>query len=163
MKMSLYELTNDLAELLEMSVDEVSIEEKEAIEEQIMELIKNKSENTIKFLRNLESMIKATKEEEERLKEYRKSQEKKYDNLKSYMIDCLIKADMKSFDTKLGRVSLRKSPASVEVDLDLLPEDFKIEKVTYSADKKTIKKLLQSGEKVQGAKLIENKYGLTIK
>lgn len=163
MKISLYELTDDLTELLEMPEDEITQEEKEEIIQQIMTLIQNKSENTIKFLRHLELMINATKEEETRLKEYRKSQEKKYDNLKSYMVECLIKANMKSFDTKLGKVSLRKSPASVEVNLDLLPEDYKVEKVTYSADKKTIKKLLQSGEKIQGAKLIEDKYNLNIK
>ena len=61
MNISLYEMTNDLSELL--AIEEISEEQKQEIANNIMEMIKGKSENIIKLTRNMESRIKSVKEE----------------------------------------------------------------------------------------------------
>lgn len=86
MNISLYEMTNDLVELMDVPIEEMTPEIKEEIMNNIMEMIKGKSENTIKYLRNMETRIIALKAEEKRIKEYRQSEEKKYDRLKKYFV-----------------------------------------------------------------------------
>ena len=162
MIISLYEMTNDLSELL--AIEEISEEQKQEIADNIMEMIKGKSENIIKLTRNMESRIKSVKEEEKRLAEYRKSEEKKLERLKNYVVSCLQDADIKKIDTNVGRISLKKSPASVQIlDEDKIPQEFKtIEQVT-KISKKDIKEILKAGKTVEGAVLVDDNYSITIK
>ena len=145
MNISLYEMTNDLSELL--AIEEISEEQKQEIADNIMEMIKGKSENIIKLTRNMESRIKSVKEEEKRLAEYRKSEEKKLERLKSYVVSCLQDADIKKIDTNVGRISLKKSPASVQIlDEDKIPQEFKITEQVTKISKKDIKEILKAGK-----------------
>lgn len=163
MNISLYEMTNDLVELMDVPIEEMTPEIKEEIMNNIMEMIKGKSENTIKYLRNMETRIIALKAEEKRIKEYRQSEEKKYDRLKKYFVECLVKADMKSLDTNLGKICIRKAPASVEVNEEILHKEFFKEEIVRKVDKTYIKQLLKEGIAVEGARLVEDKYNLSVK
>ena len=159
MNISLYEMTNDLSELL--AIEEISEEQKQ---DNIMEMIKGKSENIIKLTRNMESRIKSVKEEEKRLAEYRKSEEKKLERLKNYVVSCLQDADIKKIDTNVGRISLKKSPASVQIlDEDKIPQEFKTTEQVTKISKKDIKEILKAGKTVEGAVLVDDNYSITIK
>lgn len=164
MNISLYEMTNDLAELLNISEDEITEEQKSEITNTIMDMIKNKSENIIKVIRNFETRIDAVKNEEKRLTEYRKSEEKKLENLKKYTINCLQQANIKNIDTNLGKVSVRKNPASVEIiDALEIPQEFMITKQVTEINKKALKEVMKKGTTVRGAVLNDNKYSLSVK
>lgn len=163
MKISLYEMTEDLLGLMEIPEEEITPEERTEIMEHLMDLIKNKSENTLKYLINMETRIKASKDEEKRIKAYRQSQEKKYERLKQYLVECLTKADVKEIETNIGKVSLRKAPASVEVDENLLPKKYMVKKTTVAPDKTLLKELLKDGKNIKGARLVEDKYNLSVK
>ena len=55
-----------------------------------------------------------------------------------------------------SKISYRKSE-SVEVnDVSLLPKEYRKEKIEVSADKVELKKVLKSGKKINGAKLVTN-------
>ena len=174
MNISLYEMTNDLVELMDVPIEEMTPEIKEEIMNNIMEMIKGKSENTIKYLRNMETRITALKAEEKRIKEYRQSEEKKYDsyvpeygllldeNRKGNIL-VEVKADMKSLDTNLGKICIRKAPASVEVNEEILHKEFFKEEIVRKVDKTYIKQLLKEGIAVEGARLVEDKYNLSVK
>lgn len=54
-----------------------------------------------------------------------------------------------------ANISFRKSTETEVYDFDKLPEEFKTAKVTYSADKTKIKKAIQQGANIEGARLIE--------
>ena len=164
MKVSLYELTSDLEEVMELlGQDDIPEEELEQVKNHLMELIQNKSENTIKYIRNIESRVAVAKAEEERLKTYRQAEEKKLKRLKEYMVLCLIQANLTKLETGVGRISLRKAPVSVEINEDELPVKYKNEQIVYKTDKNAIKKLLQDGEIIKGARLVEDKYSLSVK
>lgn len=163
MKMSLYEMTNDLVELMEIPEEELTEEEREEITNVITKMIKEKSTDIIKYLRNIETRVTALKEEEKRMKEYRQSEEKRYDRLKQYLVSCLIKSNLTKLDTNLGKISVRKAPASVVVNEEVLPKDYFKEEIVRKVDKKYIKQILMEGTHIDGAMLVEDKYTLTIK
>lgn len=164
MKVSLYELTSDLEEIMELLVqDDVPYDQWCVLYEQLMGMITDKSENTIKYIRNLESRIAVAKAEEDRLKTYRQSEEKKLKKLKDYMVMCLKQANIDKIETGLGRVSLRKAPVSVAIDENVLPKKYQEKQIVYKTDKNSIKKLLLDGQVIKGARLIDDKYTLTIK
>ena len=164
MKVSLYELTNDLEEIMELLTEEdLPYEQWKELYDQLMELITNKSENTIKYIRNIESRVAIAKAEEDRLKSYRQTEEKKLKRLKEYMVMCLKQADINKIETGIGRVSLRKAPVSVEIDENLLPKKYQEKQIVYKTDKNSIKKLLLEGQAIKGARLVDDKYTLTIK
>ena len=158
---SLYEMTKDLIELIE--TEEINEEAKEEIMEAIKLQIENKAENIIAVIRNYESRIEAVKNEEKRLSEYRKSEEKKLERLKEYTITCMEMLDHKKLDTNLGRISLRKKPASLNiVDEDLIPNEYKETVQAIKIDKAQIKKDLKD-KKIKGVELVEGENSLIIK
>lgn len=165
MNISLYEMTNDLNEINELlAAEEMSEEMAQEIKDNIMDLVRYKSENIIKLTKNIETRIKSVKEEEKRLEEYRKSEEKRLNRLKTYVVDCLQTADLKKIDTSLGRISLRKSPASVQlIDETKIPSAYITTEVIHKIDKAQIKKELQDGVNIEGVALVQNKYNLAIK
>lgn len=160
-KLNLYTMTNDIVEL--MGVEEVGENEKAEMIEAIKDMIANKAEGIIAITRNFESRIDAIKSEEKRLAEYRKSEEKKLDRLKEYTLECLSNANIKKLDTNLGRISLAKKPASLEIiDESKVPNIYKTTKEVTSIDKAQIKKDLKEN-KVDGVALVEGGYRLAIK
>ena len=125
---TLYELTGVYQQIYEMDMDdETKRDTLESIDWN--EDYENKVENYIKVMKNLDADIEARKSEIDRLKKL-------------------------NDDTTLFKVSFRKSKA-VEVDMVLLPDEYK--KVEYKADKTTLKQLLNSGQEISGATLVENK------
>lgn len=157
---TLYEMTSDLIELMDAEINE---EVKNEIIENIKLQIETKAENIIAVIRNYETRIEAVKVEEKRLAEYRRSEEKKLENLKQYTTYCMEQLKHKKLDTNLGRISLRKKPASLNiVDEDLIPSEYKEIIQTIKIDKAQIKKDLKD-KKIEGVELIEGENSLQIK
>ena len=157
---SLYEMTNDLIELMDAEINE---EVKAEIIEAIKLQIETKAENIIAVIRNYETRIEAVKAEEKRLTEYRRSEEKKLENLKQYTTYCMEQLGSKKLDTNLGRISLRKKPSSLNiVDEDLIPSEYKEIIQTVKIDKAQIKKDMKD-KKIDGVELVEGGNSLTIK
>jgi hypothetical protein len=157
---TLYEMTSDLIELMEAEINEEVINE---IIENIKIQIETKAENIIAVIRNYETRIEGIKNEEKRLAEYRKSEEKKLESLKQYTTYCMEKLGNKKLDTNLGRIALRKKPASLNiVDEDLIPDEYKKIIQTIKIDKAQIKKDLKD-KKIEGVELIEGENSLQIK
>ena len=120
---TLYERTTDLVNLMDEEINENTREE---IIEAIKLQMEVKAENIIAVIRNYETRIEAIKSEEKRLAEYRKGEEKKLEKLKEYTTYCMEQLGNKKLDTSLGRISLRKKPASLNiVNEELIPSEYK--------------------------------------
>jgi len=66
-------------------------------------------------------------------------------------------------DVHLGLTTITTRPSqSVEIDMDKLPKEYKVTKVTFQADKNKIKEAIKDGEDVKGASLVD-KLNLRIK
>ena len=161
--LSLYEITNAFPALMEN--DEMSVEDKTKVEEELTILLQQKSQNIIGYARNTELMINAMKEEEKRLTNRRKLLENRLIKFKEYVKECMDKNGITKIDTELGSLTIAKNPASVEiVNEDEIPSEYKTEVVTIKIDKTKIKNnFKETGEIPSGVNILTNNTSLRIK
>ena len=161
--LNLYEITNAFPRLMES--DEISDEDKIAIKEELTVLLQNKSQGVIAYTRNLEALIEAKKNEERRISESRKADERRLDSFKQYVKECMEKNGILKIETGLGNLSIAKSPISVEItNEDEIPAEYKIEVVTVKIDKKKIADNFKAtGELVNGTIIHTDNKNLRIK
>ena len=168
--MKLYELVSEeqkLNELFLTAIDEETgeIRDNETLEELETELknaLVNKSEGIIKVIRNQESDLEMVTAEIERLTNLKNKMKKEIENFKSYIKFNMKKMELKKVETSLGNISLRQSTVTEIYDEASLPKEFLKEKITYTPSKTEIKKAIESGQEVKGARLVVN-TSLTIK
>lgn len=168
--MKLYELVSEeqkLNELFLLAIDEETgeIRDNETLEQLETELknaLVNKSEGIIKVIRNQESDLEMVTAEIERLTNLKNKMKKEIENFKSYIKFNMKKMELKKVETSLGNISLRQSTATEIYDEASLPKEFLKEKITYTPSKTEIKKAIESGQEVKGARLVVN-TSLTIK
>lgn len=165
--MTLFELTKEFEKLEEkmlLSINEETgeIENSELIEEiekELKDMLANKSENIIRYIRAKELSIKATDEEIERLKKYKKSSEKRLDNFKKYVLMNMYKMGKTDLETNIGKISISKSVKTI-INEDIIKKDpryYRAEtKIEHKFDKTAIRKLINSGVNIEGAYLEEN-------
>ena len=161
--LSLYNITNSFTVLMEQ--EEMTEEEKAKVYEELTNLLNEKSQSIIGYTRNIELLIEAMKVEEKRIADNRKSLENRLAKFKEYVKDCMEKGGFSKIDTELGQLSIAKNPMSVEIENeDIIPNEFKVEIVTTKADKTAIKNhFKETGEIVDGTRIIDNKTSLRIK
>mgnify|MGYP002802668445 FL=1 len=161
--LSLYEITSGFPALMEN--EEISDEDKKKIEDELVVLLQQKSQNIIGYTKNIELTINAMKEEEKRIAEDRKTLENKMARFKDYVKECMEKNGITKIETGLGTLSIAKSPASVEIiDEDKVPKEFKQEIVTVKIDKTKIKNnFKETGEIPNGVIVHTDNTNLRIK
>jgi hypothetical protein len=129
----------------------------EQLKEALVALEESKVEkcgNAICYLNMLKHGIEDMKAEEKRIATMRKSLESRAKNLESAFAYVLKNMGDKEVITKYGVMKVRKNPPSVVVD-DVTKIDSKYtrQKIQIDIDKIAIKKAIQSGENVAGARL----------
>lgn len=161
--LSLYDITNAFPVLMEQ--EEMSEEDKAKIQEELMLLLQEKSQNTIGYVRNIELTIEAMKSEEKRISEQRKTLENRLTKFKEYVKECMEKGGFTKVETELGSLTVAKNPASVEiVNEDEVPSEFKQEVVTVKIDKTAIKNhFKETGEIPAGVNINTQNTSLRIK
>ena len=162
-ELSLYQITNAFPELME--AEDITEENKKEIENELIELLKNKSRNIIGYTKNIELTIDAMKEEEKRIADNRKILENKLKTFKTYIKDCMENNNIKKVETELGTLSIAQSPISVEIiNEDKIPNEYKTEVVTINIDKKKIaEEFKATGELIEGVAIHADNTNLRIK
>lgn len=149
----LYELTGFFLEIDEMDIDdETKLDTLDSIDWE--HDFSEKIENCIKIIRNKKARVEAYKAEIKRFKKLKASEEKAIEEIKKRISEAMRLTKHEKLDTTLFKVGFRKSTAVV-VDETKLPKEYQI--ATYEPDKKTLKELLKSGKKIEGAYLEERK------
>lgn len=135
--LSLYQITNAFPLLMEN--EEMSEEDKAKIEEELTQLLQQKSQNIIGYTKNIELTVEAMKNEEKRISEQRKTLENRLTKFKEYVKECMENNNITKIETILGTLSIAKNPISVEItNEDEIPAEYKQEIVTVKIDKKAI-------------------------
>lgn len=165
--MKLYEITEELEKLEAMyeltydeetgELNELEFNEIQAMEEEMKNLLSNKSDSIIKYIKNLESDMNVLKEEEKRLKDRREKLEKKKEWLKTYLMENMLKLGYTKVESTYGTLSTRKSKSTV-INEAIIPKDKRYWSVETKDkfDKNKIRKLIESGEKIVGAYIQES-------
>ena len=161
--LSLYEITSGFPALMEN--EEITDEDKKKIEDELVVLLQQKSQNIIGYTKNIELTINAMKEEEKRIADNRKALENKMVRFKDYVKECMEKNGITKKEKGLGTLSIAKRPASVEiVNEDEIPSEFKQEVVTVKIDKTKIKNnFKETGEIPAGVNIVTTNTNLRIK
>ncbi len=162
---SLYEIDRELVELLEngftlacvdFETGVIDEEKAKAFLEELPLERERKIENIALFIKNLESDAEAIDGEIKKLTERKKAKERKVDNLKKYLTQSILTIGESKFETSKVALSFRRSKTVIIDDESKIDKMFVKEKIEYSIDKKAVKQALESGQAVEGARILEN-------
>ena len=147
--MTLYDLTNDYMELLQMAEDP-DIDEQAFLDtlEGIEGALEDKADNYAKIMRMLETDAKGIKAEEERLAKRRKTIEGNVSRMKSALQYAMEATGKTKFKTQLFSFNVQNNPASVvmdEQDIENIPERF-LKYKDPDIDRKAIKDAIKAGD-----------------
>jgi len=156
MKQSLYNIINDqrytLAEIEAMQGELTP--ELEAQLEITATQLNSKSIAYLEVIKDKEAFNTLITDEIKRLQAMKKVN----DNLVTRLKDTLLMAvkTFGVFEVGLNKFGTRKSSTVEVADVNALPKEFKVVKVTETADKKAIKEALQEGFEIEGCEIKEH-------
>ncbi len=164
--MTIYEITNDYLQLMQMMEDpEMDPQTLADTMEGIEGELEVKAENCGKVLRNLEGNIEALKSEEERFKKRRQALENNAKRLKLALQGAMEVTGKTKIKTDLFSFSIRKNAPAVVMDepyIENVPERF----LKYSdptINRTAIKEAIQNGEDLEGLAHLEQSSSLSIR
>ncbi len=164
--MTLYELTNDYQNLLEMAEDpdidpEVLADTMEAIEGEI----EIKADGYARIIRQMEADAAALKAEADRITNRRRVIENNIRTMKNRLEDAMIATGKVKFKTELFSFGIQKNPARVVLDeqyIENLPEEYLIAQ-DPKVDTAKIKEDLKAGKDLHGIAHLEQDSSLRIR
>lgn len=161
--LKLYQITNGFMALNDQ--DDLSEEEKQELGLQLCDALQNKSANIIAYYQNEMALLDGIDAEIKRLQEYKKATQNKVERYKEYVKSNMELLGIDKIETALGKISIAKSPISVEVvDVDKIPNQYKIIVSDIKVDKQKIKDdFKNTGEIVDGVNIITTNTNLRIK
>lgn len=164
--MTLYELTNDYQNLLEMAEDPdidpvVLADTMEAIEGEI----EIKADGYARIIRQMEADAAALKAEADRITNRRRVIENNIRTMKNRLEDTMIATGKVKFKTELFSFGIQKNPARVVLDeqyIENLPAEYLIAQ-DPKVDTAKIKEDLKAGKDLQGIAHLEQDSSLRIR
>ena len=141
--MTLYELTKEYQELLDLLEDEDTPDE--AVEDtlsMIIEDIDDKAEGYCEVMKSLQAHAEILKKEKQRLAAKQSSLEKRVERMRGKLLYAMLLTGRKAIKTPLFSISARQTHSLiVDVPETELPDEFK--KVTVTADKDAMKSFMR--------------------
>lgn len=151
--MNLYEISADFRNTL----IELENEEDEELKQDTIEafniLLNEKSEHIIYADRMAENDINSVDNEIKRLQEIKKHMVKKREKYIKYITKCMEIMGKTKIETPVGKILFRKSKRIVINDENKIPQKYYI--LEPKLLKTDVKKAIERGEKIEGAKIIE--------
>jgi hypothetical protein len=161
---SLYEISeefNKLEDLILESGGEIS-EEQEELVAYFENLLTTKTDNMVQFVQKLEDEIDLADKHIKRLNAYKQARKAAIERLKTYTADCMKKLSKTNLKGDLCEIKLRTPLKKVEIyDESKIPSHFI--KTTYSVSADAVKKVLNEGVEVSGARLVDGKISVQFK
>jgi hypothetical protein len=155
-KNSLFQINSELVEVTNLLIEnggELTPELESRLQIAENEL-KAKSVNYYHVIKELESTTNMIDAEIKRLQELKKARVNTIEKLENALLYSMKLHGIEKIDTDTLKISLRKSKSVEVVDIDLLP--FNCLKIEKKAIKSEIKKLIEEGMEIEGAKIVEN-------
>ena len=154
---TLYNITEDYIDLLnkiEIAEGEISEEVNQQLEINEQQL-QTKSIAYLSVIKTKEALTMQIDEEIKRLQALKKHNSNITNNLKDRLLNAVNLFG--AFEVGFTKFSTRNSKAVIVEDVNILPKEFKVVKVTEQADKKAIKQALENGVIIEGCTIQENK------
>ena len=156
MKKSIYEISNDYLNLMneiEQAEGEITPEMEAQLKINEGEL-QSKSIAYLAVIKEREAFVTQIDEEIKRLTALKKRNNSLVDRLKENILNAVNLFG--TIETQFNKFSIRKSESVEVLDVNELPKEYKVVKVTEQADKKAIKEALKSGKQIVGCSILTN-------
>jgi folylpolyglutamate synthase/dihydropteroate synthase len=157
MNLTLYQLSQEYKQQLETLADlDLSPEVVQDTLESLGGELQTKAQNTVAFMRHLESLSESIKLAEAQMELRRVSIERRVQQLKDYVLISMQDAGIHKIESPYFVVSVAKNPPSVEVyNQEVIPMEFMKTPPAPppSPDKKAIIEAMKSGVDVAGCRL----------
>ena len=156
MKKSIYEISNDYLNLMnqiEQAEGEITPEMEDQLKINEGEL-QSKSIAYLSIIKDREAFVTQIDEEIKRLTALKKRNNNLVDRLKENILNAVNLFG--TIETKFNKFSIRKSESVEVLDVNELPKEYKVVKVTEQADKKAIKEALKNGKQIPGCSILTN-------
>lgn len=144
----------------EVENEDFDLESLEAALDSLEGEIKQKGTNIAGYIENQNALVASIDDAIKRMQHRKKVIQNKTESLKSYLLRNMQDSGITKIEAPEFCISLKKNPASVEVeDPEQVPDQFKREKVTVTVDKTAIKK----AGGCPGARVVDDRYRVEIK
>lgn len=164
--MTLYDLTEELMELLQLAEDpETDPEALQGSMESVSGLFEEKADGYAKIIRQLNAEADMVDAEIERMKAKKDSLKNNADRIKKSLQAAMIATDKRKFKTPFFTFSIRKNADSLVLDTDDLSK-IPARYLKYkepTVDNAAMKKAINAGEIMPGIAHLESSESLTIK
>lgn len=153
MKLSLFEISNDISEIL--GSEEWGDETLGKLETLNMALEK-KAENVIHYSRNLDGFIDAAGDEIKRLQARKKAAENRKAQMMDYVKGCLEAVDRTDLEAGTFKLKIQQNnhKCVIEDELAIPAKYFVVVPQTTSIDRKALLDDMKAGEEVPGASMV---------
>lgn len=132
-------------------VEDIDFDKLEGLQEER----KHKLESVALYYKELQAEADAIDAEAKKMAERAKSAKARAESFKNYIALSMHKNGESEFSTSRCKLTFRKSKKVVIDNLEQIPNKYIITKTEHSADKKEIKKALDSGEQISGVHIEE--------
>ena len=158
---ALYDIANDYAKLMADDLDpELIADTLEGLEGELCD----KAEQTLAVIKNKKMLADALKDEAASLNARSKAINNQIDRLKQYIVDSMNTAELKKLNAGLHVITIKKPSKKLVVDDPAtLPPNFVDIETIFKPRTQDIKNYLNSGEKIDGARMEDAKAGILIK
>ena len=163
--MNLYDIADNIRVLADMVAEDGEIDEQtiadtlEALEGDLT----HKADQIGKLVKMLSRQADACELEATRLKDRADKLRRRCDSVTAYLHACMQVADVRKVDSSLFNIAIHKVPDVVELDEELLPKKWFVERITERPDRRGILAAVKAGEEIRGATLVSNREKLYIR
>jgi len=162
MKKSLYNITAEALNLASALEDGELTQELETALSINQNELQEKAINYAYAIKSIEDDLTSINEEIKRLQAIKTAKSNAVDRMKESIRNAMNIYGIEKVTSPTLNLSFRKSESVEIVNLDQIPDNYKVEKVTVSPDKTRIKQAIKDGKEIEGAVLNIN-YNLQIK
>jgi hypothetical protein len=118
--------------------------------------LQSKSESYAYVIKQMDAECDIIDLEIKRLQQCKKVRENAIERLKATLTCAMNTFEVPEIKTPLIKINFRKSESVIVMDVNDLPAEYKVVKVTEQADKVKIKDALKKGEQILGCELVIN-------
>jgi len=121
---------------------------------EVMEDVKTKGENGIRYLNEVQEAIDKAKENKKKLDNFIKAMENRKKRVEKAYIFAMNNMNIKSILTGWGEMKVKKNPPAVIIDDEAkIPAEYTNTKITVTPDKTKIKAAINAGKTIEGCRL----------
>jgi hypothetical protein len=156
--MNIYQIQNEYQLLINSIIenDGVLDEETELALTINKDQLQSKSESYAYVIKQMDAECDIIDLEIKRLQQCKKVRENAIERLKATLTNAMHLFEVDEIKTPLIKINFRKSESVIVMDVNDLPAEYKVVKVTEQADKVKIKDALKKGEQILGCELVIN-------